>query len=311
MNCQEVMEYMQRYLDQDLGKAETEQMHDHLRGCEQCSAMFERLVQLSDELEKLPKVTPSVSIVDSILPRLDELDQGSAKAVVAPRRKRFSYKAAGVVAAGIALGLMLMQWNPFGSEYADDGTLMKTSGAESMQSMEMENPGAPDLYVTADTADTADTSDTAERSNTTTDAADHSNTTNDDEMKVMTTSPEREDRNESDSFGIAAIPERTDKSKVSTSSPSIGNQNNEKAGIAAVEQPERFVSSDGLYIAYVYPSLIVITDNTDNVIAQQAIDSLNEEVRAVGWSGDSAVFIYETTRDNTTEQHLIDAANAQ
>jgi len=125
MNCQEVMELMQRYLDFDLSDQEEERLMAHLRQCPQCSEMFERLQQLSRELANLPKVVPPFSLVDAILPQLDEIDRQRAAGTVpqndvsdqeqkranrsAYRRRPFGPWAAfgGVVAAGIVLTLFI------------------------------------------------------------------------------------------------------------------------------------------------------------------------------------------------------------
>ena len=80
MNCQEVMEYMQRQLDDDLDEHEYEVLINHTRHCPDCAAMFERLQLLSAELTSLPKVIPSYSLVDAIMPRLQELQT----ALIAP-----------------------------------------------------------------------------------------------------------------------------------------------------------------------------------------------------------------------------------
>jgi len=80
MNCDEVMEYMQRHLDNDLSEKEQNAMFAHLESCFSCKEMFERLNRLSDELVSLPKVTPPYSIVDSILPRLEALDRERSRA---------------------------------------------------------------------------------------------------------------------------------------------------------------------------------------------------------------------------------------
>jgi len=133
MNCQEVMEYMQRELDGDLDERETEILMTHTRHCPECSTVFERLKLLSAGLDNLPKVTPSYSLVDAIMPKLLELQaaQSAESAadpvhadeteVFAPRRRqtperrknRFSYRImGGVVAAGIVVGLVFIT-NPF------------------------------------------------------------------------------------------------------------------------------------------------------------------------------------------------------
>lgn len=76
MMCQEVIELMQRYLDRDLDETEYTQMLGHLQQCPDCTELFERLVNLSHELESLPKVTPPFSLVDSIMPKLEQLEAG-------------------------------------------------------------------------------------------------------------------------------------------------------------------------------------------------------------------------------------------
>ncbi|QAY66341.1 anti-sigma factor family protein [Paenibacillus protaetiae] len=81
MNCQEILEYMQRSLDDDLNALEHELMMSHIRNCPDCSDMYERLTRLSRELESLPKVTPRYSLVDAILPRLAQLDEERNTAV--------------------------------------------------------------------------------------------------------------------------------------------------------------------------------------------------------------------------------------
>ncbi|MBD0379062.1 anti-sigma factor family protein [Paenibacillus sedimenti] len=129
MNCQEVMELMQRQLDGDLLAQEEEELEAHLMHCLECAEMFERLQRLSDELAGLPKVVPPYSLVDAILPQLGEIDRHAAASITDPatafstqapslaagqptklpwtRRfgSQFSWKfAGGVVAAGLIIG---------------------------------------------------------------------------------------------------------------------------------------------------------------------------------------------------------------
>ncbi|MBB6729759.1 anti-sigma factor family protein [Cohnella zeiphila] len=126
MNCQEVMELMQRSLDGDLDAAETSLMTEHIRSCPDCAAMLERLTRLSNGLAQLPRVVPSFSIVDSILPQLEQIEiaQGDSSAPAADRaeaqpsdapfgprssrrRRRTLQRVSGVVAAGVVAGLLL------------------------------------------------------------------------------------------------------------------------------------------------------------------------------------------------------------
>ena len=166
MNCQEVMEYMQRELDGDLGEIESAKLLEHIRHCADCAAMYERLKRLSAELENLPKVTPPFSLVDAILPKLDEIDRANAAAAGAdagaagpagasgsvpangalPRRRisRFNLRMlGGVVAAGIAAGIFLVTYNQdrlngdllnLGMESASSGSSAMSSSASSASS---------------------------------------------------------------------------------------------------------------------------------------------------------------------------------
>ncbi|UUZ86756.1 zf-HC2 domain-containing protein [Paenibacillus sp. P26] len=88
--CQEVIELMQRYLDRDLDETEYSRMLGHLQQCPDCSELFERLVNLSQELESLPKVTPPYSLVDAILPQ-----PGGAGRSLPCRRKRNGWSLSG------------------------------------------------------------------------------------------------------------------------------------------------------------------------------------------------------------------------
>jgi hypothetical protein len=132
MNCQEVIEFMQRQLDEDLDAQEEAQLADHLKHCSECQEMYQRLKQLSSDLTNLPKVVPAYSLVDAILPKLVEIDmQNPANSpsnpntnyiptaqqpLSIPRTRRFgssfSWKVAGgVIAAGLVLGIFLFQTN--------------------------------------------------------------------------------------------------------------------------------------------------------------------------------------------------------
>ncbi|MGG4143215.1 zf-HC2 domain-containing protein [Paenibacillus algorifonticola] len=125
MNCQEVMEYMQRELDGDLDEYEKATMTNHFKQCPDCAAMFERLKNLSAELENLPHVTPSYSLVDAIMPQLEQLSFEAAGSVVepqemaTPKRRKTPNRAAssklrqltGVVAACLVAGTFIISYN--------------------------------------------------------------------------------------------------------------------------------------------------------------------------------------------------------
>lgn len=75
MKCPEAVEWMHRYLDHDLDEEESFLLFEHIRSCEECAETFALLNKLSAQLEELPKVVPNYSLVDAILPQLDEIDR--------------------------------------------------------------------------------------------------------------------------------------------------------------------------------------------------------------------------------------------
>lgn len=90
MKCSEAVEWMHRYLDHDLNEEESSQLFEHIRSCRDCAEEFEILNRLNSRLEQLPKVTPKISLVDSILPQLEEIDrarreEGSASEMIPDR----------------------------------------------------------------------------------------------------------------------------------------------------------------------------------------------------------------------------------
>ncbi|RXT14804.1 zf-HC2 domain-containing protein [Ammoniphilus sp. CFH 90114] len=110
MRCEEVTEYMQRSLDNDLTPTETAEMEEHLHSCEECSVMYQTLKQLHEELENLPDVEPPMSIVDSILPQLSLA--GQSQLVNMPTslpkvKKNWARKPWSFVAGGVAAAILL------------------------------------------------------------------------------------------------------------------------------------------------------------------------------------------------------------
>ncbi|MGM1020972.1 MAG: zf-HC2 domain-containing protein [Bacillota bacterium] len=164
MKCgEEVMDWMQRYVDHELGEEETSQLMNHIATCPDCAEKFHILQTLSRELEELPAVSPSFSLVDSIMPQLDAIDrareeQGSAlqemQPVAAdsgpgPRQRtqpipwwnRMSGRAAmGVVAAAAVLGIVVFNFEPKTVQDAE-GLLDSQSPGVVSQQAQTEVPG--------------------------------------------------------------------------------------------------------------------------------------------------------------------------
>lgn len=169
MNCQEVMELMQRQLDDDLDESEREVLMNHTRHCPDCTAMFERLKLLSAELTSLPKVVPSYSLVDAIMPQLERIELfGQPEAVaepssssiaesseVTPRRVKRERRwpsmrvMGGVIAAGIVAGLFLVTYKPgLTPDFASSNSAANESA--SVMDAEEEAPKELMLKITAE-----------------------------------------------------------------------------------------------------------------------------------------------------------------
>jgi hypothetical protein len=122
------MDEMQRFVDQDLTQAEEDSLLAHIEQCPECAASFEQLQRLSAELSLLPMVSPPFSIVDSILPRLAELDaqQAAIKVAYLPtanqrKKPHFPWKiGAGFVAAAVVFSLVLVNLTPGSNKDASE-----------------------------------------------------------------------------------------------------------------------------------------------------------------------------------------------
>lgn len=111
MNQQEVIELMQRHLDHDLNDKELNLLLEHLDQDPESREMFERMKLLSENLANLPRVSPPQSIVDSIMPELDRLEQEKTISLQPTKKhttqKRFWTYASGIMAAAVVLGLFV------------------------------------------------------------------------------------------------------------------------------------------------------------------------------------------------------------
>ncbi|MED1802174.1 hypothetical protein [Brevibacillus porteri] len=71
MTNEEIFELMQRDLDRDLVESEQQLLHRLIQKDVDLQLMYNRLKDVSQQLEHLPPVVPPFSIVDSILPKLE------------------------------------------------------------------------------------------------------------------------------------------------------------------------------------------------------------------------------------------------
>lgn len=183
MKCPEVVEWMHRYLDNDLSEENTSEMMEHIAHCPQCVESFRILSMLSRELEALPQVTPRYSLVDAIMPQLDAIDRARLEKsasqerppnemvpvsrVSNPKRQFFTSTAArtmiGAAAAVVILGVAIYNYSPQEisdaqmqyTEQADAGTETANSTNDKVMSSGSDN----DTGVSSYNSDTQVTSD--------------------------------------------------------------------------------------------------------------------------------------------------------
>jgi hypothetical protein len=162
MKCEEVTEWMQRDLDNDLNDLEKRRLDAHLGNCPLCSQMYHRLQKLSLGLEQLPKVEPAYSLVDAILPRIETLqvehhgaDSNDKVHAIRDKLQTNRWNArfwGGWVAAGIVLmigvftladrGMFVMEGNSMGStaDKAEMAKIASNSASSESRGIKSEEP---------------------------------------------------------------------------------------------------------------------------------------------------------------------------
>ncbi|MFD1885449.1 hypothetical protein [Paenibacillus wenxiniae] len=129
-------ERMSRYLDGDLNGEDTKELFRYMDEHPDAAETFRIMTALSLRLEKLPDVKPRYSLVDAILPQLDELDaqrrtdsaaeigimerqKPEVDEVAERRRQRGNWRdrlpvrtIGGIVAAGVVLGISIASYEP-------------------------------------------------------------------------------------------------------------------------------------------------------------------------------------------------------
>jgi anti-sigma factor RsiW len=120
VSCEEAYEWMQRDLDGELEPFEHAKLTKHLEECADCASLYERLHTLSTHLAQLPMVEPPFSIVQSILPQLEQIDReretppfiqeqaATAEGIGKKSRKAIWYRyIGGATAAGLLISAVM------------------------------------------------------------------------------------------------------------------------------------------------------------------------------------------------------------
>lgn len=160
MNCQEVVEFMQRDLDQDLSEEESQILQAHLNKCHECADVYHKMTMLSNELTQLPKVDPPYSLVDRIMPQIEQLERESeavqdhvVKMSWGQRLTRtLTKRTFGSLAAAAVLLLVIVFSNnaPFTSNDAFQEANVSGGFVETHQDDGLEMESTPILYTATD-----------------------------------------------------------------------------------------------------------------------------------------------------------------
>lgn len=107
-----ILEWIQRDLDGDLTPEERKVLMEYISRSPKVQMLYQDYKQLSDELSQLPKVNPPTSLVDSILPQLEEERMNNQPSHVKPKKRWKSMrKWLMALAAVVLLGITAWLWN--------------------------------------------------------------------------------------------------------------------------------------------------------------------------------------------------------
>ncbi|SFE99680.1 Putative zinc-finger [Paenibacillus catalpae] len=338
MTCQEVIEYMNRQLDDDLGEHEYEILIKHTRHCPDCAAMFERLKKLSEELGNLPHVMPKYSLVDAILPQLEQIvpfrQPEAASVEISPvtpqtarrakERHQLRFRAiTGIIAASVAAGLFLVSYNAglfpssgsFGdANKAESSTVASADMADTQMSMKEVHPFAANSSNKAEVGTESVDPDSSGATNRSTN--DDYHVTTEEDLGISKSDAGGMSSNAGSSGGVTNEPAAGDKETGSStdeapsiSEPNQGNGNNgsePNQGIAPVPTPLQASSPDGSFTAKASNFVIYVYDTGDTAALFES-ERKNGKITTLVWSEDSKQLTYEIQLESGgMERYVID-----
>lgn len=289
---QEVMELIQRSLDHDLSDEEYEKLMELLRNDPESMALYERMKQLSQNLDNLPKVTPPYSIVDSILPQLSQLEGQTHERSMpqrthrANKRPRLLWGLSSIVAAAVVFGIIIMNGGYFQST-SEQASLMEASESSGSSSM-----SAGTFMAEADDGAGINDSLSIMSATSSSDAADRS----------VSFAPSANDEVSISSKNDAELSTSdADDGKVDPLARPIEDDEKELLDTNFVHYEEIVSSPDERFTATIHQSVdrfeVRVTDQNEDVVY-----IMNETgyIEHFYWSDDSTQFIY--TVDDGTNQ---------
>lgn len=320
MKCTEVGELMQRHLDYDLNETELEVLMTHLSNCNQCTELFEKLTLLSGSLEQLPRVTPSISIVDAIFPELDKIESAKEKEkkLLQLKRKRI-WTTVSSIATAAAIMLLMVNLSGNSLTSSNDIAMPNAANKKSVDSgaprsadedsplviEEREGLGLnPDeslikqfaVVPTSSTRDidSVDNNVDASYQDTHSIPSTH-NTHNSDEVTPITEGPiPYEDDSDSQSLVDENLPMQPFKNIAEAGEEDLGQQANSTSYSYDVAQQQYF-SLDNLFYLQFETNTIAVYETSTKEIVQEWKKPVEGVYQFLSWDKDGTGFTFQVT----------------
>lgn len=328
MNCQEVMELMQRQLDDDLDESEKTVLMNHTGQCPDCAAMFERLQLLSAELTSLPKVMPGYSLVDAIMPQLERMElfgqhesvkepspsvntaEQESRSVKRKRRWPSIRIMSGVIAAGIVAGLFLVTYKPGTSPGFSGAAKFAANEAANNEAADMANESPQEMSLrTTESTDTKIGTEADEKQIGAEDPSSIKNKVESTDNAIPTGSSDASTGSDEPAAEQAdGIAKSLDDGGGSNSTEGfIGKQDKNGYGIAADDAAS--IAPDGKYSAQAKDFTLKIFAVSDQSLVFTS-PRKNGKLMNLSWSEDSAQLTYEVhVEKGAIEKYVIDLAS--
>ncbi|MUT66638.1 hypothetical protein GOM71_11935 [Paenibacillus sp. NEAU-GSW1] len=318
-----MIEYMHRQLDGDLDEQEQQLLLKHTRQCPDCAAMFERLKKLSSELENLPKVMPSYSLVDAILPQLEMLDgprfsdaasvetvqeqaRDKGNGSVAARRRRWPAWISGVAAAGAVAMFFVISYSGgmFQSVSKDEAASSTAAEAQPAAALQQNSASDEENVLEPYSFDLQYGKEVGVESMDKAPAAADESTSN----KLKTDSSEDQ---KAKSFTGDVIDNGAETTvTVNKSAKSVAGETDKSEERAAAA--DTVASSDGVYVASAKePGNAVQISKGEDIVFKSTVKS--GKVTLLSWSEDNSKLTYEVQLDDKSgvETYIVDIATLE
>lgn len=312
MTKQQVMEYMQRYLDGDLSEEECAVLYAHLEQDPDSMRMFERMNHLSNDLASLPKVTPPYSIVDSILPELDQIEHERDTPTPASNQTWFqrisqsvSFKltAGALVTAGVVSLVILTGDLPKSVPHADESSQILESSQYDHGSSPQADASLRSFTAAAEDRDTEQSEADLFANDTSKERAEDDlvfdqdyNAANDAPSNI---DPAEPDNVASDRDRVSDQLTRSDDKDMLNQVEQQDNPSNETMGLAVTSDAQTVdtllsPAEDGTAILFERTGeyKIAIYDEDGDLDYSSAWEAA-ESIESYGWSEDGTLFEYE------------------